>query len=238
MMKIKLRKAGIIVVMTLMSVASMSEVKAQNTDVKNTQLYKLYQMKYVFGRKYNDVAVSKDALYSMIAMDPNDDSLKMVLCYYYFDQNQFASSLFVSLDLLSRNSDNEDALRINAMSYENMGVRDKAIDAYESLYLKTNEVSLLYQAAMLQFELERYNECKSSLDITLKDPQAKALKLSFAKNETEQQEVTLEAAAYNMKGMVEKQQGNKADAKTYFEKALEVNPEFVLASQNLKDLDK
>jgi len=231
-------KTGIAVVLTLMSVASMSEVKAQNTDIQNTQLYKLYQMKYVFGRKYNDVDVSKDALYSMIAMDPNDDSLKMVLCYYYFDQNQFASSLFVSLDLLSRNPDNEDALRINAMSYENMGVRDKAIDAYESLYLKTSEVTLLYQAAMLQFELERYNECKSSLDILLKDPQAKAIKLSFAKNETEQQEVTLEAAAYNMKGMLEKQQGNKADAKTYFEKALEVNPEFVLASQNLQDVVK
>jgi len=231
-------KTGIAVVLTLMSVASMSELKAQNTDIQNTQLYKLYQMKYVFGRKYNDVDVSKDALYSMIAMDPNDDSLKMVLCYYYFDQNQFASSLFVSLDLLSRNPDNEDALRINAMSYENMGVRDKAIDAYESLYLKTSEVTLLYQAAMLQFELERYNECKSSLDILLKDPQAKAIKLSFAKNETEQQEVTLEAAAYNMKGMLEKQQGNKADAKTYFEKALEVNPEFVLASQNLQDVVK
>ena len=237
-MKSKVMKTGIAVVLTLMSVASMSEVKAQNTDIQNTQLYKLYQMKYVFGRKYNDVDVSKDALYSMIAMDPNDDSLKMVLCYYYFDQNQFASSLFVSLDLLSRNPDNEDALRINAMSYENMGVRDKAIDAYESLYLKTSEVTLLYQAAMLQFELERYNECKSSLDILLKDPQAKAIKLSFAKNETEQQEVTLEAAAYNMKGMLEKQQGNKADAKTYFEKALEVNPEFVLASQNLQDVVK
>ena len=237
-MKSKVMKTGIAVVLTLMSVASMSELKAQNTDIQNTQLYKLYQMKYVFGRKYNDVDVSKDALYSMIAMDPNDDSLKMVLCYYYFDQNQFASSLFVSLDLLSRNPDNEDALRINAMSYENMGVRDKAIDAYESLYLKTSEVTLLYQAAMLQFELERYNECKSSLDILLKDPQAKAIKLSFAKNETEQQEVTLEAAAYNMKGMLEKQQGNKADAKTYFEKALEVNPEFVLASQNLQDVVK
>jgi tetratricopeptide (TPR) repeat protein len=207
-------------------------------EIQNTQLYKHYQMKYVFGMKYNDNEVAKNALYSMIAMDPNDDSLKMVLCYYYFDQNQFASSLFVSADMLSRRPDNVNALRINAMSYENMGVRDKAIDAYESLYLQTNDIGVLYQVALLQFELERYSECSTNLDIILKNPQSKALKLSFAKDDSQQQEVTLEAACYNMKGMLAKQQGNKAEARTHLEKALEVDPEFSLASQNLQDLDQ
>ncbi|MCG8310996.1 MAG: tetratricopeptide repeat protein [Cytophagales bacterium] len=237
-MKNKLIKTGLLLMLAFASTSFSNEIRAQNNDVRNSQLYKLYQMKYVFGRKYNDVDVAKNALYSMIAMDPNDDSLKMVLCYYYFDQNQFASSLFVSLDLLSRHPNHEDALKINAMSYENMGVRDKAIDAYTSLYLQTNDIQVLYQTALLQFELERYNECTSSLDIIVKDPQAKALKLKFAKSETEQQEVTLEAAVYNMKGMLEKQQGNKDRAKQFFEKALEIEPEFALASQNLKDLSK
>ena len=237
-MKNKLIKTGLLLMLAFASTSFSNEIRAQNNDVRTSQLYKLYQMKYVFGRKYNDVDVAKNALYSMIAMDPNDDSLKMVLCYYYFDQNQFASSLFVSLDLLSRHPNHEDALKINAMSYENMGVRDKAIDAYTSLYLQTNDIQVLYQTALLQFELERYNECTSSLDIIVKDPQAKALKLKFAKSETEQQEVTLEAAVYNMKGMLEKQQGNKDRAKQFFEKALEIEPEFALASQNLKDLSK
>lgn len=233
-----MKKTGIVLILAMLSISFFNEVKAQNKEVQNTQLYKLYQMKYVFGRKYNDGEVLKDALYSMIAMDPMDDSLKMVLCYYYFEQNKYPSSLFVSMDILTRHPDNEDALKINAMSYENMGVRDKAIDSYESLYLKTNQVDVMYQAALLQFELERYAECASSLDIVLKDPQAKAIKLKFAKNEKEQQEVTLEAAAYNIKGMLEKQQGNKEEAKANFNKALEVDPDFVLASQNLEDLAK
>ena len=235
------RNCVAVLVMTVMMgllFGSGNEAKAQNEEIQNTQLYKHYQMKYVFGRKYNDMEVSKDALYSMIAMDPGDDSLKMVLCYYYFDQNQFASSLFVSLDLLSRYPDNVDALRINALSYENMGVRDKAIDAYQKLFLRTNEVTVMYQAALLQLELSRYNECKTSLDIILKDPQAKALKLNFAKTDTEQQEVSLEAAASNMMGMLEKQQGNKDEAKTWFQKAVELEPEFALANQNLKDVGK
>lgn len=222
----------------MVAVSLFYQANGQNKEIQNTQLYKLYQMKYVFGMKYNDGEVAKNALYSMIAMDPGDDSLKMVLCYYYFERNQFASSLFVSADLLSRFPDNEDALKINAMSYENMGVRDKAIEQYMSLHLKTQDISALYQAAMLQMELERFNECKTNLDIIIKDPQAKAMKVNFSKNETEQQQVTMEAAAYNMKGMIEKQQGNKEEAKKQFQKALEIEPEFVLASQNLQEVSK
>jgi hypothetical protein len=59
-----------------MVMSFLNSASAQNTDVQNTQLYKHYQMKYVFGMKYNDREVAKNALYSMIAMDPNDDSLK------------------------------------------------------------------------------------------------------------------------------------------------------------------
>jgi tetratricopeptide (TPR) repeat protein len=220
----------------VMAVAFKNVAMAQNNEVQKTQLYKHYQMKYVFGMKYNDSDVAKNALYSMIAMDPNDDSLKMVLCYYYFEQNQFASSLFVSADLLSRRPGNIDALRINAMSFENMGVRDKAIEAYESLYLKTNDIGVLYQVSLLQFEVARYEECKTNLDIIIKNPQAKTMKLNFAKDEKEQQEVSLEAACYNMKGMLAKQQGNKEEAKIQLQKALEVEPEFALASQNLDEL--
>ncbi len=234
-MKINKFKKGL---MLLLMAITFNVANGQNKETQGTQLFKLYQMKYVFGMKYNDTEVAKDALYSMIAMDPNDDSLKMRLCYYYFEQNQYASSLFVSMDILSRETGLTDALRINAMSYENLGVRDKAVAAYETLYLKVNELGVLYQVAVLQFELERFVECMTNLDIILKDPQSKALKLNFAKNETEQQEITMEAASYNVKGMIEKQQGNTAEAKKYFENALAAEPDFTLALQNIEGLNK
>lgn len=234
-----MKKIIVNVILVLVAASFFNVANAQEeTDVKNTQLFRHYQMKYVFARKYNDGDVMKNALYSMISMDPNNDSLKMMLCYYYFDQNLYASSLFVSADLLARYPDNIDALKINAMSYESMGVRDKAIDSYESLYLKTNEIGVLYQAAILQFDLSRFTEAETNLDIIIKDPQSKALKLNFAKTDKEQQEVTLEAACHNVKGMIAKQKGDKDLAKQHFNKALELEPEFALASQNLKDLGK
>lgn len=214
------------------------KVNAQNKEIQNTQLYKLYQMKYIFARKYNDDIVAKDAMYSMIAMDPTDDSLKLQLSYFYFENNQFASSLFSSGDIVVRDPENLAALRINAMSYERMGVKDKAIDSYESLYLKSNDIGVLYQVSVLQFDTQRFTECKTNLDIIIKDPQSKALKLKFAKSDTVQQDVPMAAAAYNVKGMVEKRLGNKEEAKINFNKALEMQPDFTLVLQNLKDIDK
>lgn len=212
-------------------------VQGQNKEIQNTQLYKLYQMKYIFARKYNDDVVAKDAMFSMIAMDPSDDSLKLQLSYYYFESGQFASSLFSSGDILGRNPENLDALRINAMSYERMGVKDKAIESYESLYLKTSDIAVLYQVAVLQFDLKRFTECITNLDIIIKDPQAGALKLKFAKSDSEQQDIPMNAAAYNVKGMVYKQQGNIEEAKKNFQKALEIQPDFALVLQNLEEIN-
>jgi tetratricopeptide (TPR) repeat protein len=210
--------------------------QAQNREIQNTQLFKHYQMKFVFGRKYNDPEVSKDALYSMVALDPTDDSLKLQLAYHYFENNQYASSLFVSADLLSRNPNNSHALRINAVSYDNMGLRDKAIESYESLYLQTFDIGVLYQTAALQFESARYAEAINNADIIATSPKAPEEKITFATDDKKGQEVTLEAAAYNLKAMALKEQGKKDEAKQSFEKALTIAPDFKLAKTNLAEL--
>lgn len=224
-------------VLTLCSVVLVSaSTLAQNKEVQQSNLYKHYQMKYIFANKYNDATAAKDALYSMLALDPSDDSLKMKLSAFYFENGNFASSLFSSADILARNPDNVDALRINAMSYDQMGVKDKAISAYESLYLKSSEIGVLYQAAVLQYELERYNEALTNLDIIIKHPQAKVQKLSFGTGNNGQQDVLIEAAALNVKGMILKNQGKNDEARQNFERALEVTPEFEIAKNNLDEL--
>ena len=44
------------------------------------------------------------------------------------------------------------------------------------------------------------------------------------------------AAAENLKGLIYKEQGSNAEAKTAFEAALAVNPDFELAKENLAGL--
>ena len=97
---------------------------------------------------------------------------------------------------------------------------------------------MLYQVAVLQFEVKRYTECRANTDIIIKDPKANDLKLSFADKDKKQQEVPLNAAACNVRGMVEKMDGNKDEAKKYFQKSLDIMPDFFLAKQNMEDIDK
>jgi tetratricopeptide (TPR) repeat protein len=226
----------------LLATAFLTSASAQNTDVQGTQLYKHYQMKYVFGMKYNDREVAKNALYSMIAMDPNDDSLKMVLCYYYYEQNQFASSLFVSADLLSRRfPDNVDALADQCHVLSRIWVcATKPLSAYESLYLQDQRYRCTVPGSpCLQFELanDMPNVRRIVVSLSSKIRKPMTMKLTFlTKMKTNSRRVTLEAACYNMKGMLAKQQGNMEEAKKQLEKALELDPEFVLANQNLSEL--
>jgi predicted nucleotidyltransferase len=66
----------------------------------------------------------------------------------------------------------------------------RPLSAYESLYLKTNDIGVLYQASLLQFEVERDMRNVTQIWISLsKIRKPKAIKLSFNKDENEQQEV-------------------------------------------------
>ena len=196
---------------------------------KESGMYKYSQMKYVFAMKYNDWRAAVNSLYDLIALDPGDDSLKLNLGYLYFENSNFASALFVSADLLTRRPQNARVLHLNAVCYENMGLKGKAVEAYESLYLVTESVDVLFNTAALQYELGRLAEARTNAKIVAESSAAKDIKLSFSKSETEQQEIPMNAAAYNLLGVIEADQGNKEQAKTYFSKALEIAPDFKIA---------
>jgi len=59
-------------------------------------------------------------------------------------------------------------------------------------------------------------------------------KIGFPVSQTETQEIGMKAAALNLKGMVYLDQGSKAEAKTAFEEAIQLEPNFNLAKENLQ----
>lgn len=201
-------------------------------------LLKHYQMKYIFGRKYNDMNITTDALYGVLALFPNNDSLKLNLGYLYLDNSKFTSSLFVAADLLGRNPNNLGALNLSAISYENLGLIDKAISTYESMYLIDNSMSTLYQVAALQFDGKKFIECITNCNIMIGNEQSKEIKLAYNKSQTEKIEVPLITYAYYLKGMAENENGNKLEAESNLDKALEITPGFDPAVQAKENLNK
>jgi tetratricopeptide (TPR) repeat protein len=193
-----------------------------------------FYKKYVTALQWNDYAVAKDALYDLIMENPQNDSLIFNLAYYYYENQQYPSSVLVSQQLLARNPKNTAAIEISAVGYEFMGVPDRALQNYESLYLLTNNITALYKMSFLQYDLKRFGECLTSIDILLANKNLDGAKVVFNDVENKQKEYPMKVAIVNLKGMaVLEHLGDKAAAKKLYEEALAISPDFVLAKQNL-----
>jgi tetratricopeptide (TPR) repeat protein len=195
-----------------------------------------------FGRKYSiasrwgDYDVAKDALYDLITEFPGNDSLIFALAYFYFENQKYPNCAMVCNDLLVRNSRNQAALELSGISYENLNIKDKALQNYESLFLITNSSPTLYKMASLQYDLKRYAEAITNSDILLSKPNLDSMKVVFNDAQDKSKEYSLKAALFNLKGLTYKAQGDAVNAKKFFEEAIKVEPAFEPAKKNLASL--
>jgi tetratricopeptide (TPR) repeat protein len=128
------------------------------------------------------------------------------------------------------------ALEMKAVSLEQIGAFDKSLEDYESLYLKTNNINFLYKVAIFQYDLKRFKEAKTNIDILLSNKQADEIKIYFPDENKQEQEIVMRASLHNLKGLVAKADGNTEEAKKQFAIALEIQPEFYLARTSLEEL--
>ena len=90
----------------------------------------------------------------------------------------------------------------------------------------------------MQYSLNRQDEALNSINMLVKAPKSTEEKVGFPKIDNTTQEVSLKAAALNLKGMVYMYQKNKAEAITALNQALEIQADFELAIENLKEANK
>lgn len=199
-------------------------------------LIRHYAIKYQIALQWNDPEAAKDALYDLIIENQGNDSLIYELAYYYYQNQKYPSAVLVSQELLKRNPKNTAALEMSAVGYENLGVADRALQSYESLYLLQNNPNVLYKMAFIQLRLKRYKESSTSADILLTDKNIETLKVSFTDKDNKSKEFPMRAALLNLKGMISQEQGDKISAKKFYEQALALAADFPLAKENLSKL--
>ena len=186
---------------------------------------------------YNDTEMEKKALFELLVLNENDTTVLQGLSRMYYNDGNFISSVLVGLDFLKRYPGNISALEICAESYYQLRVYDKAIQYYQDWYLRDDNVNILYQIAFLQYSLQRYDESINNVTLLLTKADPKATLRLSGKNSA-LQEVSFEAALYNLRGLISADMGNKEEAKAFFVQALEVSPNFEAAQLSLDDLNK
>lgn len=188
-------------------------------------------------KNYNDGAIARAALYQLISLQPEKKEWKDSLLYVYFAEGNYVSTLLLSKELLEKEQKPE-ILERKAIAEQQLGLLKEALESYESLFKLKGESFYLYQVATIQYQLKRFGECEITINALLNDSKTKEEKVTISLGQQGSQEVAMEAALLNIKGVMLKDIGKEEEAKKLFNKAVEISPEFVLAKANLEVLEK
>jgi tetratricopeptide (TPR) repeat protein len=211
-------------------------VKRNQQEEQVNLLVNHFYVKYQVANQFADYDVARSALYDLIIEFPANDSLLLSLGFLYYENQKYPSAVLVGQELLARNSKNPSALELTASAYEGLNINEKALQNYESLYLITNSLSVLYKVSFLQYGLNRYQECLANTDIILASKEADDVKVSFSLPDNKTKEYSIRIPILNLKGMVARDTGDKVSAKKYFEQAINLAPDFQAAKDNLAKL--
>jgi tetratricopeptide (TPR) repeat protein len=191
--------------------------------------------KYQLATRWSDEQMAKDALYDLIVEGAANDSIVYTMALSYFENRQYAPALLICKDLLPKDPKNINLLEISAASYEGLGLKDKALPNYESIFLLTNNVGVLYKMAALQYETKKYPEAITNLDIILTKPEVQTLKATFNDAQGKPKEYILKVSVLYLKGLIA-QETDKIAARKYYTEALAIAPDFVPAKESLAKL--
>jgi tetratricopeptide (TPR) repeat protein len=227
----------LIVVFTLLFTYSFSQNNNVIGVVDNNFSYD--SIVYVKARANADYSTAINALYYMMAKKPYrsiayKDSLT---CIYYLTQ-AYQKCILIGNEVLSHQPDNLHIMERVAISERLVGNIKSSLEMYEKLYLKTTSLVHAYYIAEMQFYLQRYGECMTTLEKIISSENSKNEKIELTVNSKSKQMVSLAAAALNIKGMAYNELGKKDAAKEAFKSALLLEKDFILPKSNLEQLGK
>lgn len=191
---------------------------------------------YKKAKSYNDPSVAINSLYKMIAIQPENVLLKDSLMREYLTISQWAPSYMISREILAMQPNNLFALEVSCISLQNLGLKQQALNEYESLYLKSDRIDVLYTISFLQFELKNFTESLTNLDILINNSETEEMSVSVSKSDNSVQEVLIRAQLNYLKGLIYLEQNKNEDAKKYFNIALTISPDFQNAIDRLKSI--
>lgn len=210
----------------------------KNNSAKDIQKIKseLYVDSVVYenARKNADYQVMMISLYYLMAKNPsNVIHYKDSLTRLYYLTGAYGKCINMGNEVLSHQPDNYEIIEVVAISERILGNIKNALTRYEKLYSKTASLIHAYYIAEMQFYMQRYGECMTTLNKIIASENSKKEKIELIVTDSTKQVVSLTAAAFNIKGMTYNALGKYEEAKEAFENALLIDKDFVLPKANL-----
>ncbi len=200
-------------------------------------LKKHYLKTYNQALGYNDINASINALQNYIALD-NNVAYKDTLSMLYFRAKSYVSALILAEEVTKAEPGNIMATGRAAECYDQLGDPKTAIDLYEKVVVKTKDPYSTYKLAVCQYQLKRVAECEASARAALADTSSARTGVLFTNDDGSQQAIPVNAASYNLLGVLKMEAKDYNGAKADFAKAVGLFPQFVGAKLNMEVCDK
>ncbi|WKK64765.1 tetratricopeptide repeat protein [Lutimonas zeaxanthinifaciens] len=188
-------------------------------------------------KRFGDQNVATYSMYKLISLEGENSTYKDSLAYIYFSTRKYASCFLMANEVLERDPKNQAILELKAISLESIGALDKSMEAYSELFALSNNNYHGYNVAKLQLSMNKFEEAYATIKKveTLND--TGKVQVNFSINQNHTQQIELLAAIPYLKGVIEEELNKIPEAKSSYEKALKIQPEFVLAKEKRDKLN-
>ncbi|MEN9304576.1 MAG: hypothetical protein RL264_3005 [Bacteroidota bacterium] len=215
-----------------LATAATAQKKGKTTASEAEKVSNPSTLIYSNAMKYGDASTAIMATHQLIAEQGENSTYKDSLAMLYFNSNQTLSCHLLCKELLTKRNTDTTLLVLNAASLKNLGANKEAIAAYESLFALTKNRYHAYELAQLQYGIARLAESLVSINQALNNTAELEGKITFAVDKEKTQQVPLNAALYNLKGMVAYELKDEKSAVEAFDEALKIMPDFEAAKLN------
>lgn len=201
------------------------------TSASNNPHIKVFKQAVTSG----DIATGITALSYYVNEQGANSVYADTLAMLYMQQSAYVQCYYWSDKRLKEKPDNLVLLEMKGICLDKLNQPKEAITIFESLYAKTKSPYHAYTLMELQYSIKRLAECLATANSTATLEFKPEYTMTYNVGEQVGRTYLL-AGVYNIQALTLYDLDKKAEAKIYFEKALAIDSNFVLARQNLDAL--
>jgi tetratricopeptide (TPR) repeat protein len=227
--KNKMKKIVVVISVLALGTASMAQpVKKAAPAAKSPHLDVFYQT-----LQSGDVSTAISSLNYYVAAQNGNTAYADTLAMLYMQQGAYAQCYHWANRRLALSPEDVTLMEMKAVCLDKLQQPTEAITLFEKLFKKTQSPFHAYKLMELQYGIKRLMECVNTATVAEKLTYKPEYIMPYVLGE-QTGRTYLQAGVYNIHALALYDLDRKAEAKTYFEKALALDSNFALAKQNLQ----
>lgn len=190
-----------------------------------------YEKVYALGLKYQDPNLKALAAANLYVLDSTQKRWRDSLFVAYKEANAVLPLSVLAPELYKERPNDTLVLIVMAnLALYNQNLKE-ALSYQKKLFELTKNPVYQYQMIVSYSNMDSLEHARALAEEMLKEPRYAKMTIPIQVNEGQFQNVNIHAAAYNVLGYYAVQKRQIREAKSYFEKSLQLQPDYVLARQ-------